>query len=123
MMSTVLLAAAALISTLWGIGHVLPTRSIVDGFGALTVDNRRILVMEWVAEGLTLIFLGVLIGAVGLWGDDGGTSRLVLRLAAGMLIAMAALSAFTGARTSALPMRLCPVVKSVTAILVVIATL
>lgn len=122
-MSTTLLVVAALISTLWGVGHILPTRGVVRGFGALSVHNRRVLVMEWVAEGLTLIFIGVLIGAVALWGADGGTSVLVLRLSAGMLLALAVLSAFTGARTPVLPMRLCPAVKSVTAILVIIATL
>jgi hypothetical protein len=120
-MSSILLVIAASISTLWGIGHVVPTRNIVRGFGNLTQDNRRILVMEWIAEGLSLIFLGILIGAMALWGS-GETSRLVLRLVAGMLLAMATLSAFTGARTSILPMRLCPVVKSVTAILVLLAT-
>lgn len=122
-MNTIMLVIAATISILWGIGHIVPTRGIVDGFGGLSQDNRRILIMEWIAEGMTLIFIGILIGAVSLWANDGQTSRLVLRLSAGMLIAMAVLSAFTGARTTILPMRLCPIVKSVAAILVLLGTL
>lgn len=121
-MSTTLLLIAASICGLWGLGHIVPTRGVVGGFGELSRDNRRILVMEWLAEGLTLVFLGVLIGAVALWGDGGTTSRLVLRLGAGMLLALAALSAATGARTAILPMRLCPLIKSAAATLVLIAT-
>ena len=101
---------AAGILLLWGLGHLAPTRSIVGGFGALTVDNRRILTMEWIAEGFTLVFLGVLVTAVTLLGD-GPTVALVCRLAAGMLVVMAALSFATGARTAILPMKACPWVK------------
>ena len=44
----------------WGVGHLIPTRSVVTGFGDLTPDSRRIITMEWMAEGLTLCFIGVL---------------------------------------------------------------
>jgi len=122
-MSLLLLSIAAIIISLWGIGHFIPTRNIVDGFGELSQDNRRILVMVWTAEGLTLIFIGILIGSVAFWGNDVETFRLVLRLCTGMLLAMAALSILTGARTAILPMRLCPVVKVIVATLVLIGTL
>lgn len=121
--SLTILYIAAIISGSWGIAHIIPTQNIVGGFGDLSSDNRRVLVMEWIAEGLTLIFIGLLIAAVSLWGDEAETSRLVLRLSAAMLFAMAALSTVTGARTAILPMRLCPVVKSITAILVLLGTL
>ncbi len=114
---------ASIVCILWGIGHLIPTKNIVTSFGELTVENRLILVMEWIAEGLTLIFIGLMIGALSLWGDGGNTSKLVLELCAAMLLVMAVLSLFTGARTSILPMRLCPVIKTIVSILVVIALL
>jgi hypothetical protein len=79
---------------IWGTAHIFPTRSVVAGFGDLAPDNRRILTMEWIAEGMTLMFLGVL----------------------------ATLSAATGARTKSLPMRLCPLVKITAAGLLVFWT-
>ncbi len=46
---------------LWGVGHLIPTPGIVKGFGPLSEDNRRIITMEWIAEGMTLCFIGVLV--------------------------------------------------------------
>lgn len=107
---------------IWGVGHIIPTRSVVAGFGELSTENRRILTMEWMAEGLTLCFLGVLAALVAL--VDGlavPVGRAVLRAVAAMLFVMAALTAATGARTSVGPIRACPIVKSVVAALFVAA--
>lgn len=108
---------------LWGVGHLIPTRNIVFAFGSLSEDNRRILQMEWVAEGLTLCFLGVVVALTArAIGAELPASRLVVRLSAVMLLSLAVLSAFTGARTSVLPMRLCPWIKSAVAALFLVAT-
>jgi hypothetical protein len=53
MQQTALYMAAAL-AALWGVAHLLATRSVVSGFGDLTVDNRRIITMEWIVEGVSL---------------------------------------------------------------------
>lgn len=109
---------------LWGIGHLVPTPGIVEGFGPLSDDNRRIVTMEWLAEGMTLCFIGVLVFiSVLAAGPESQTAIIVGRLCAGMLLAMAILSSFTGARTSILPMRLCPVIKTLVAVLFLSATL
>ena len=60
MTAHVLLHAGSLVIIAWGIAHIAPTRSVVAGFEPLTRDNRLVLTMEWVAEGLTLVFIGVL---------------------------------------------------------------
>lgn len=108
----------------WGIGHLIPTRSIVSGFEDLSADNRRIITMEWLAEGLTLCFLGVLVVAsVLVVGADHRAARVVARACAIMLFVMAGVSAFTGARTAILPMKLCPYVKSAVGIMYIVASL
>jgi hypothetical protein len=33
--------------------HAIPTRAVVAGFGEISVDNRRVLVQEWLAEAVT----------------------------------------------------------------------
>jgi hypothetical protein len=104
---------------LWGIAHIVPVRSIVRSFEPLTDDNRRILTMEWVAEGLALAFLGMLILAVtGAGGRAQPAGRLALGLSAGALLIMAIWTRLPGARTSIAPIRICPYVKTAAAALV-----
>lgn len=109
---------------LWGVGHLIPTRNIVSGFGEVSADNRRIITMEWIMEGLTLCFLGVLVlVSVFLVGADHTATHLIARTCAGMLFIMAAVSFITGGRTAILPMKFCPFVKVVVGILYVLASL
>ena len=122
-MQSILLYIGSSIIILWGMGHLFPTKNIVKGFGDLSSDNRKIITMEWIAEGLSLIFLGVIVLLFNIiFGATYDGTVLTARICAGMLIALAILSAFTGAKTSILPMRLCPFIKSIVAILYVIAT-
>ena len=108
-MGDVLLYIGAVVAIGWGIGHLAATRSAVVGFGDLSRDNRLTITMEWIAEGLTLCFVGVV---AALATAKGGEAAETMVLAcAGMLTVLAVLSFFTGARTSVTPMRLCPFVK------------
>ena len=56
----ILLYIGSIIIILWGVAHLIPTKAIVRGFGAISEDNKKILTMEVISEGLTLIFVGVL---------------------------------------------------------------
>ena len=53
-MATALAYVAATLATLWGIAHVVPTRQVLKGFGPISLDNRRIILQEWLAEGFTM---------------------------------------------------------------------
>ena len=46
MMNVILLHVGAGVTAFWGIAHLVPTRSVVRGFGEITLDNRRIITME-----------------------------------------------------------------------------
>lgn len=120
----VLLYVGSAIIFVWGIAHIIPTRSVVKGFGEISEDNTKIITMEWAAEGITLCFIGVLVllvTAVG--GSQGVVSALVYRISAGMLVVMAVWTALTGARTSVIPIKICPFVKTAVAILFVLGSL
>jgi len=107
------------LSILWGIAHLIPTSSVVDGFGTISVDNKRIIVMEWVNEGLTLLFLGILVILVtALSYNNLKTRRIVYISAATMFVAMAVLSLFTGAQVDHIAFKLCPVIFTVSAVLI-----
>ena len=78
-------------------------------FGAISRDNRRILVMEWVAEGITHISLGALVVVVtAVEGAGDSATALVYRVVAAILVALAALTAATGSRTAVVWFRVPP---------------
>ena len=109
---------------LWGIGHLAPTRNVVADFGYISEDNKKIITMEWLIEGFTLCFLGVLVAlTVSALGPQSPATRLVARASGVMLLLLATVSAFTGARTSVLPMKLCPFIKTAVALAFFVATL
>lgn len=123
-MKNILLYSGSILIIVWGVGHLLPTKAVVKGFGPISTDNKRIIAMEWVAEGLTLCFIGILVMLVTLLGESGNlVSIYVYRSSAIMLILMAALTFMTGARTSIIPIKICPVVKTFTALLFFIGSM
>lgn len=117
----VYLAGAALI--LWGAAHIAPTTSVANSFGDISADNRRILVMEWIAEGVTHISIGALVIIVAaVDGSANPTAELVYRVLAAVLIALAALTAFTGARTPVTWFKVCPFILTGAAALLLAAS-
>jgi zinc transporter ZupT len=117
-MSTLLASLAAAITTVWGIAHLIPTGQVVAGFGTLSKDNRLVITQEWIAEGITLTFLGGLIGLVTVVDRvSNPVVTAVYGFVAGMLLVMAVLTAVTGARGSVIFFKICPIVKTVAAVL------
>jgi hypothetical protein len=121
-MNETLLYIGSIVIILWGIAHIIPTKAIVNGFGEISGDNRKVLTMELVAEGLTLIFLGVLPLLVTLLVGIQDTSASIVYLAcAVMLLVMAVLTGITGARTPTIWYKLCPAIKTVVAVLFILS--
>lgn len=118
----ILLIIGAIIIFLWGVAHIIPIESIVRSFGDISSDNRKIIIMEWIAEGLTLCFIGALVLLVTIFiGTGDPVVKIIFCACAGMLIAMAVLTSLTGARTTIVPIKICPVVKLIVAILFIVA--
>jgi hypothetical protein len=123
-MNDILLYIGSAVLIVWGIAHIVPTKNVVSGFGIISEDNKRIITMEWVAEGLTLCFIGLLVLFVTALGDSqNDASLIVYRASAGMLIVMAIWTALTGARTSIIPIRICPFVKTIVAVLFIVGSI
>jgi hypothetical protein len=123
MTNEVLLYTGSAVSIVWGIAHLAPTKSVVKGFGDISADNRRIITMEWLAEGFALIFIGLLVLLItALYGYSNAVSILVYRISAGILFVMAVLTALTGARTTIIPIKICPFVKISVAILFILGS-
>jgi len=124
MKGKLLFTISGVLSILWGIAHLFPTSSIVGGFGSISVGNKRIVLMEWINEGLTLIFIGLLVITVTFINSTDVTVRKgVYVLSLVMLLSMAILSLFTGFRIDFIAFRLCPFVFSLSAILLLVGML
>jgi hypothetical protein len=122
-MNETLIYIGSVIIIIWGIAHLIPTKAIVRGFGEISADNKKILAMESIAEGLTLIFLGVLTLLVTILADpQSKADNIVYLTSAVMLLVMAALTLFTAARTSLLPYKICPAVKTAVAVLFILGS-
>jgi hypothetical protein len=122
MADTFALIAAGIVF-LWGVSHIVPTKQVVAGFGNITQDNRRIITMEWVAEGLSFVFVAALIVAV-TWSSSTpeAAEDLVFRVSSAFLITIGAWTAMTGARTGVIWFKACPVVMSISSGLLIAAS-
>jgi len=122
-MDLILLYIGSGLTVIWGVAHLFPTKSVVRGFGEINIDNKRILTMEWITEGLTLIFIGVVVAAVTVIDPSNAVSNAVYLIAVIMLLVMALLSLFTGFKVSFLPFKLCPFIFTFSAVLIMIGGL
>ena len=120
MNGNLLLYLAAVLTVIWGVAHLFPTKNVVKGFGDISLDNRRVITMEWINEGATLIFIGVLTAAVTLVDPTSLVARTVYWLAIGMLVVLSIISLFTGFKVNFLPYRLCPIIFTGSAILILL---
>ena len=113
-----LLYVASVVSGLWGIAHLFATRGVVAGFGELTADNHRIITMEWIVEGVALISTAAFVAAATAIDSQATVSSAVYAVAMSTLLALALVSLFTGFRVAFLPFRLCPLIFTLSAVLI-----
>ncbi|GAB2939277.1 hypothetical protein [Streptomyces heilongjiangensis] len=122
-MEEVLAYVAADLVGLWGVSHAVPTRAVVAGFGEISADSRRVLVQEWLAEAVTMWSFAALVIVVTAVGGGTSIAAAAYRVIAGALLALAVLTTLTGARTSVVWFKLCPVLLTGSAVLLLVAGL
>ena len=118
MIGKILIYLGALLPFIWGVAHLFPTKSIVRGFGDISQDNKNIIAMEWLVEGVALIFVGVLVVTVTVIDPMSIISIATYITSSCFLIIMAIVSLFTGFRINFIPFRLCPIIFMSSAILI-----
>ena len=123
MTNQILLYVGATLTAIWGVAHLFPTKSVVDDFGDITADNRRIITMEWINEGVFLIFIGLLCAGLTFLDHTTIISNFVFILSSVFLFILAIISLFTGFRINFLPFKLCPIIFSLSAILILFGAL
>ena len=123
MANIILILIGASLTILWGISHLIPTKNVVKDFGEISQDNKYIITMEWIIEGLSLIFIGLLVILIALIGGvENTTSQYVFLISSIMLFVLAVLSLFTGFKVNFIPFKLCPVIFTVSAVLILLGS-
>ena len=123
MNNQIFLYVGSIFTIIWGVAHLFPTKSVVNSFGEITIDNRRIITMEWIIEGVFLIFIGLLCSGITYLNLPGIISGYVYILSSVFLFLLAIISLFTGFKINFLPYKLCPIIFSLSAILIITGTL
>jgi hypothetical protein len=91
-MATVLALLAAGVVGLWGVAHVIPTRNVLAGFAPITVDNRRVVLQEWLVEAATMWGIAALVIVCTVVGGAASeVTSWVYRVAASLLASSAVL--------------------------------
>jgi len=119
-MDSVLLYIGGALPALWGLAHLFPTRNIVKGFGPISEDNKHIITMEWIIEGIALIYLGALVIAITAIDPAAVISRLVYLFSIMCLLVLAVVSLFTGFKIKFPVFKMCPFIFTGSAILIYI---
>ncbi len=122
MTGAIVVSIGAILACGWGVAHLFATRAVVSGFGTISADNRRTITMEWITEGVFLIFLGVLIGAVTYFDRSALVSRAVTWSVFGALNILSVVSLFTGFRNSFIAFKLCPFLFTGSSLLIVVGS-
>jgi hypothetical protein len=115
-----LLYLGAGLTILWGITHLIPTRNVVNDFGEISRDNRHIITMEWIVEGISLIFIGGLVIVVTVIDPNSLVSKAVFGVVSLELVILALIALFTGFKVNFFPFKLCPLILTISAILIFI---
>jgi hypothetical protein len=123
MLNQILFYVAAALTALWGLSHLFPTKNVVAGFGEISDDNKNIITMEWIVEGVALIFIGVLVATVTVIDPASLVSQAVYWLSFVMLNTLSVISLFTGFKVNFLPFKLCPVIFTGSSILILLGIL
>lgn len=123
MINQTLVYMGAGLTTLWGVAHLFPTRNVVADFGEISEDNRHIITMEWIVEGVALIFIGVLVASVTFVDAASPVTRAVYFLSVIGLNALSVVSLFTGVKVNFIMFKLCPVIFTGASILILLGIL
>ena len=116
------LYAGSVLLLFWGIAHLFPTKNVVEGFGDISLDSQRIIAMEWIIEGASLIFIGLLVASVTFVDYTSLVSKTVYRISFLMLVALSVISIMTGFKINFVPYKLCPAIFITSAILIILGT-
>jgi hypothetical protein len=122
MVNQVLLYIGSVLLMFWGVAHLVPTKSVVKGFGDISHDNKRVITMEWIIEGVSLIFIAIIVSSVTYIDYTSEISKNIYRICFVMLNVLSAISLLTGFKVDFPPFKLCPAIFTTASILILLGS-
>ena len=95
----------------------------MKGFGEILLDNRNIITMEWILEGVSLIFIGVVVAVVTLIDPMNIVSKAVIWTSTCELGVLTIIAYLIGFKVNHIAFKLCPIIFAFSAILLIIGIL
>ena len=123
MLNQVILLVGALTISILGIIHLILTNRVVEGFGEIIGDNRNIITMEWILEGVSLIFIGLIVAVVTLIDPMNIVSKAVFWTCACELGVLTIVSFLIGFKVNHIAFKLSPIIFLFSSILLIIGIL
>ena len=120
MLNKIFLYSGGAVPLIWGIAHLFPTKSVVQGFGDISLDNKRIITMEWVMEGAALIFIGTILLMITYIDSASTVSKFIYAISFIFLNIFSIISLMTGFKINFVPYKLCPVIFSGSSIMILL---
>ena len=123
MLNQVILLVGVLTISIWGVMHLISTNRVVKGFGEIFVGNRNIITMEWILEGISLLFIGVVVTVVTLIDPMNIVSKAVIWTSVFELGLLTIVSLLVGFKINHIAFKLCPIIFLLSAILLILGIL
>ena len=120
MNASIMIYIASFVLIGWGVAHLFPTGAVVRDFGEISHDNKNVITMEWITEGVALIFIGFLVGITTCLDMPSSFSKVIYWSAVAVLNILSAVSLFTGFKNSFIVYKLCPLIFTGSSILIVL---
>ncbi|MFW9823177.1 MAG: hypothetical protein ACFFE4_09590 [Candidatus Thorarchaeota archaeon] len=119
----ILVLIGALLTMLWGITHLFPTKNVVRDFGEISQDNKQIITMEWIIEGASLIFIGLLVLLISLLGGIENEVVIYVNIISSMMLfSLAVISLLTGFKVNFIVFKLCPVIFTISGVFILLGS-
>ena len=119
-----LFLTGGIIAALWGLAHLFPTRNIIKMFGNISEENKRILAMSWIVEGVALIFIGAVVClTVAIAGTENDATRVVTWSAAAAMLTLASINLIAGFRVSRASLKLSALIDGLAGTLFLIGSI
>lgn len=117
MIRDILLLLGAILVISCGSIHIFLTKSIINGFDKMSEENKQITLMEWIVEGLTLYFIGILVLIITFSGlSEEFVSKVFFGASFILLLIMTILSLMTVVHVRTGDLTLKPNIKKITSI-------
>jgi len=123
MINQILAYLGAAFVLFFGVAHLIRTKRVVVNFGPISKENRYVIVMAWIAEGLALIFIGALVTTTTFVDASSPVTRAVYVLAFIGLNVLSIVSLFTKFKVKFLPFKFYPAFFTGASILILLAAL